>query len=314
MDSAGPRRVSLKAHRPDWKSELRTNCLRRVRKDRTDLLWRIRKQGQLPANDMEKVKSAVRNIISDEIEKLKQSNEGKEDQEMDVIWEYQGPQSAKPAEIESEDILLEMERLLYEDIREELIRKRVVPITSVIISFPLLTDQQSVCSSYWLLLEFSCKNNLINFYLHSSANSMIYFTHWFGNFFVSYLISCYLLTIAELEALDEEDAYLAQSVFDHMQLNDNEAAETAKLWCPVCKQGDLRETHNLIYCTLCKLRLDLGEDKMTLEFLRERLANAHTDHFDRGCKSAPKFCLQTMFGLTALYIQCEECSTFDIVV
>ncbi|CAD6272123.1 unnamed protein product [Miscanthus lutarioriparius] len=242
MDSEGPRRVSLKAHRPDWKSELRTNCLRRVRKDRTDLLWRIRKQGQLPANDMEKVETAVRNIISDEIEKLKQSNEGKEDQEMDVIWEYQGPQSAKPAEIESEDILLEMERLLYEDIREELIRK-------------------------------------------------------------------------QLEALDEEDAYLAQSVFDHMQLNDNEAAETAKLWCPVCKRGDLRETHNLIYCTLCKLRLDLGEDKvMTLEFLRERLANAHTDHFDRGCKSAPKFCLQTMFGLTALYIQCEECSTFDIVV
>jgi hypothetical protein len=58
---------------------------------------------------------------------------------MDVIWEYQGPQYAKPAEIESEDVLLEMERLLYEDIREELIRKRVVPITSVILSFPLLT-------------------------------------------------------------------------------------------------------------------------------------------------------------------------------
>jgi hypothetical protein len=31
-----------------------------------------------------------------------------------------------------------------------------------------------------------------------------------------------LLTVAELEALDEEDAYLAQTVFDHMQLNDNE--------------------------------------------------------------------------------------------
>jgi len=160
---------------------------------------------------------------------------------MDVIWEYQGPQAAKPAVTESQDILLEMERLLYEDLREELIRK-------------------------------------------------------------------------ELEALDEEDAYLAQAVYDHMQLNDNGVAENAKFWCPVCKQGELRDTHNLIYCTLCKLRLDLGEDKITLEFLRERLASAHTEHFDRGCKSAPKFCLQTMFGLTALYMQCEECSTFDIVV
>lgn len=44
--------------------------------------------------------------------------------------------------------------------------------------------------------------------------------------------------------------------------NHCQAAETAKLWCPVCKRGDLRETHNLIYCTLCKLRLDLGEDKV----------------------------------------------------
>ncbi|RLN29953.1 RPA-interacting protein A [Panicum miliaceum] len=241
MESARPSRMPIKSHRPDWKSELRTNCLQRVKKDRTNLLWKIRAQGRLPANDMKKVESVVRNIISDEIKKLKQSNEGQEDQEMDVIWEYQGLQAAKPAVIESEDILLEMERLLYEDLREELIRK-------------------------------------------------------------------------ELEALDEEDAYLAQAVFDHMQLNDNGVAENAKIWCPVCKQGELRDTHNLIYCTLCKLRLDLGEDKITLEFLRERLANAHTEHFDRGCKSAPKFCLQTMFGLTALYMQCEECRTFDIVV
>ncbi|XP_062181257.1 uncharacterized protein LOC133885546 [Phragmites australis] len=241
MDLARPRRIPLKSHRPDWKTELRTNCMRRLKKDRINLLWNIRAQGRLPANDMKTVDSAVRNIISDELQKLKQSVEGKEDQEMDVIWEYQGPQAATPVEIDSEDILLELERLLYEDLREESIRK-------------------------------------------------------------------------ELEALDEEDAYLAQAVFDHMQLNDKEATENAKVWCPVCKQGELRDTHNLIYCTFCKLRLDLGEDKITLEFLREQLANAHTQHLDRGCKSAPKFCLQTMFGLTALYIQCEECGTFDVVV
>lgn len=241
MDSSRPNRIPLKFKRSDWKSELRTNCLKRVKQDRINLLWKNRAQGRLPANDMKKVDSAVRNIISDEIEKLKQSNEGKEDQGTDMLWEYQGPQAAKPAENESEEILLEMERLLYEDLREELIRK-------------------------------------------------------------------------ELEALDEEDAYLAQAVFDHMQLNDNEAAKNAMVWCPVCKQGELRDTHNLIHCTLCKLRLDLGEDKITMEFLRERLANVHREHFGRGCKSAPKFCLQDMFGITALYIQCEECSTYDIVL
>jgi hypothetical protein len=118
-----------------------------------------------------------------------------------------------------------------------------------------------------------------------------------------------------------------------------------KVWCPVCKQGELRDTHNLIYCTSCTLRLDLEEDKVvifasllvfpykllfktncrglngfnlvhqiTLEFLGERLVNVHMEHFDRGGKSAPKFSLQKMFGLTALYIQCDECSTLNIVV
>ncbi|TVU01074.1 hypothetical protein EJB05_53485 [Eragrostis curvula] len=244
----------------------RTNCLKRVKNDRINLLWKIRAQEPLPTNDMKKVESAVRNLISDELQKLKQSVEekddqemdvqrlkqsleGKEDQEMEVIWEYQEPQVAWPDD-DNEDVLLEMERILYEDLREESIRK-------------------------------------------------------------------------ELEALDEEDAYLARAVLEHMQLNDAErfngcynrcqASGTAKVWCPVCKHGELRDTHNLIYCTSCVLRLDLGDDKITLEFLRERLANAHMEHFDRGCKAAPKFCLQTMFGLTALYIQCEECGTFEIV-
>ena len=56
---------------------------------------------------------------------------------MDVIWEYQGPQAAKPAVTESVDILLEMERLLYEDLREELIRKGTI-----------LTELYLLCLSY----------------------------------------------------------------------------------------------------------------------------------------------------------------------
>ena len=64
---------------------------------------------------------------------------------MDVIWEYQGPQAAKPAVTESQDILLEMERLLYEDLREELIRKGTILITPANFSslFSLLLN--SIC-------------------------------------------------------------------------------------------------------------------------------------------------------------------------
>jgi len=64
---------------------------------------------------------------------------------MDVIWEYQGPQAAKPAVTESQDILLEMERLLYEDLREELIRKGTILITSANFS-----------SLFSLLLNYIC--------------------------------------------------------------------------------------------------------------------------------------------------------------
>ena len=64
---------------------------------------------------------------------------------MDVIWEYQGPQAAKPAVTESVDILLEMERLLYEDLREELIRKGTILITSANFS-----------SLFSLLLNYIC--------------------------------------------------------------------------------------------------------------------------------------------------------------
>ena len=32
--------------------QLRTNCLQRVKKDRTNLLWKLRAQGRLPTNDM----------------------------------------------------------------------------------------------------------------------------------------------------------------------------------------------------------------------------------------------------------------------
>jgi hypothetical protein len=48
----------------------------------------------------------------------------------------------------------------------------VVPITSVILSFPLLTYWPAIYL-FILLLEFSCKNNLINYF----------FDPWVWNFF-----------------------------------------------------------------------------------------------------------------------------------
>ncbi|MQL73889.1 hypothetical protein Taro_006248 [Colocasia esculenta] len=161
----------------------------------------------------------------------------------DLLWEYDSHQvDYSSAESHYEELLIEMERCLYEDLREESIRK-------------------------------------------------------------------------ELELYEEEDEYLARAVFEHMQLNDGQAEEKGSIWCPICKQGEVRENdHHLIYCTICNLQLDLGNDKMNLEFLRGRLGEVHEEHLDKGCKATPSFFMETGFNLTALYIRCQACNTFEIVL
>ncbi|KAJ4748237.1 RPA-interacting protein [Rhynchospora pubera] len=234
MDPNRHHRVPLKARQPKWREQLRQNCLMRVQNDREKLLWKIRSQGDKPFLEEDKMGSTVRNIVSEELQKMKVSPSNAK--ENDQIWEYEDQFGNVT---ESEEVLLEMERLLYKELREELMRR-------------------------------------------------------------------------ELEFLEEEDAYMEQQAFEHMQSNENQGLQN-KLWCPVCKKGELKDMHNLIYCTCCNMRLDIGDDKINLEFLRDRLAEVHNVHFDRGCKSTPKFCVETNFGLTALYIKCEACSVYEVV-
>lgn len=111
---------------------------------------------------------------------------------------------------------------------------------------------------------------------------------------------------------DEEDEYLARAVFEYMQLNDGKA-QKEKLWCPICKEGEVKENSHLIYCNRCKFQLGRG-DEVDLESLRTRLAEAHEEHFERGCRSKPEFCIETIFDLTALYIQCQKCNTFEVII
>jgi len=54
--------------------------------------------------------------------------------------------------------------------------------------------------------------------------------------------------------------------------------------------------------------------QLTLDFLRDRLAEVHMEHLDRGCRLKPRFCIKTKFNLTALYIVCEGCDTFEVVI
>ncbi|KAM3705723.1 hypothetical protein ACJW31_03G101100 [Castanea mollissima] len=224
------RRLSLKkkTHSHFWKHKLREKCYKRVREDRTRLLWKLR----LPSspnhnNNNNKVKdliqSAFEDIISDELKKIEDSSlndclksPASAPEANDVLWEYDG--------------------------------------------------------------------------LHS----------------------VYQEPQAHIETWeDEEDAYLARAVYEHMQLNDGQGCE--KIWCPVCKQGELLENYHLIYCTLCELQLN-KDNEVNLDLLRVRLAEAHAEHLDRGCRLKPKFCMEARFDLTALYICCTGCNMFEVVM
>ncbi|KAL8531370.1 hypothetical protein ACS0TY_008110 [Phlomoides rotata] len=233
-----------------WKHKLRQNCFKRVREDRTRLLWKLRLpeaegKGQSSENK-DFINSTLREIVSDEIRKIKGTSLDESVTKIcsndndDMIWEYDGLHTAYQGDCE--EILIEIQRIFYEDLGREESRKE-------------------------------------------PANSITW--------------------------EDEEDEYLARMVYDHMQLSSDQVSE--EVWCPICKTGKLQENDHHIYCSQCKLKLKRGLE-VDLNFLRMRLAEAHVDHLDRGCMLRPEFCVETKFELTALYIKCQGCKTFDIVL
>ncbi|CAJ1972959.1 unnamed protein product [Sphenostylis stenocarpa] len=242
-EKASATRPSLKSDTPFnkyqlWKHKLRDNCYKRVREDRTRLLWKFRlnEQQQQQQQD-DTVKSAFKDIVSHEFDKMKTD---------ELLWEYEGPPDTAYHD-EYEEILLEMERIFYEDLKSQ----------------PPL-DIPKDLESY------------VDTWEH------------------------------------EVDEYLARAVYEHMQLSEDEA-RGKEIWCPICKQGQLKDSYNLIYCSRCELQLNKASE-LTLDFLRDRLAEVHSEHLDRGCRLKPKFYMKTKFNLTALYISCEACDTLEVVI
>ncbi|KAM7496318.1 hypothetical protein LguiA_020732 [Lonicera macranthoides] len=248
-------RPSLKAHTsfnnyPKWKDKLRENCCKRVQEDRTRLLWktRLRDTKDQPLNHKEFIKSTLQGIVSDELRKIKDlslegflGNSKPDPVTDDALWEYDGLHAAYQGECE--EILLEMQRIFYEDLRT------------------VQTGREPVsCMKTWE---------------------------------------------------DEEDEYLSRAVYEHMTLNDEQVQK--EVWCPICKRGELQENCSIIYCNLCQLKLNRA-DEVTLDLLKIRLAEALAEHLERGCKLKPKFGMETRFGLTALYLECNSCNTFEVVI
>ncbi|KAM0044583.1 putative RPA-interacting protein [Helianthus debilis subsp. tardiflorus] len=239
-------RSSIKSHNsfnnyPRWKDKLRENCYNRLRADRSRLLWKMRSSvstDHSPRHE-ELIKSTFQDIVSDELRKIKETPlKSCSETSDDMLWEYDGLHAAYQGDCE--EILLEMQKIFYEDLKNEQDGKEFIKVWD-----------------------------------------------------------------------DEEDEYLARAVFENMHLNDEKVGK--EVWCPICKQGVLQQNRHRIFCSLCQLELDRG-DEVTLEILRDRLAEAHGQHFDTGCRLTPKFCIQSKFDIAALYMECQDCKTFEIVI
>ncbi|KAF8079474.1 hypothetical protein N665_1024s0003 [Sinapis alba] len=232
-----PKRVSIKSlDYSNRKQKLRESCFRRVKEERTRLLWKLRHSGCRQSSDQKIINSTFHDIVSNELKKIQDS--------VDTLWEYAGPQDAY--EGDSEEILLEMQQMFYKDfISETTIMNNNRPYTQI---------------DTWE---------------------------------------------------DEEDEYLATLVSQNMILNSNQGSN--QIWCPICKQGELMENHRHIYCNMCEMQLIKGQE-VNLNILQERLAEAHAEHFERGCRLKPKFSVESIYDLKALYITCEACHSFEVVV
>ncbi|KAI8574151.1 hypothetical protein RHMOL_Rhmol01G0332300 [Rhododendron molle] len=206
------------------------------------------------------IKTTFQDIVADEFKKIKDSSldEISGMTVDDALWEYDGLHTAYQGECE--EILLEMQRIFYEDLRTE-------PAT------------REYC-----------------------------FTNFFENMKLISLVSEEGIYIKNWE--DEEDEYLARAVYEHMKLSDEQ--EHKVMWCPICTQGQLQDKYCLIFCTLCEFKLN-RDDEVTMDLLENRLVEVHAEHLDRGCRLKPKFCMKTI-GLTALYIECQGCGTFEVVI
>ncbi|KAK9669584.1 hypothetical protein RND81_13G141400 [Saponaria officinalis] len=234
-------------HHLFFKEKLRESCYKRVKEDRAKLLWKFRSPHQKSCAQQEFMKSAFKDIVSDELKKLKKQESNVPDVskslsgEDDMLWEYDGLHTADQEECE--EILLEMQRIFYDDIS--------------------LEENQREAEKF-IVLD------------------------------------------------DEEDEYLASAIQEYMQLNDGKALKE-QTWCPICKKGELQENIHFIYCNLCHFKLNRG-DEVNMVLLRDRLAEANEEHLDRGCRCKPEFCVETIFDLTALYLRCQQCHTFEIVI
>ncbi|MCO5577402.1 hypothetical protein L7F22_031234 [Adiantum nelumboides] len=103
---------------------LRENCLQRVKKSRSQILWRIRLGGEVLPISREEVSLAFSDILVNEIDRLRQRTNGEPPHAQTdpdaMLWEYQPSEApSESGNDDYEELMIAMQNILYEDLRNE---------------------------------------------------------------------------------------------------------------------------------------------------------------------------------------------------
>ncbi|XP_043270693.1 uncharacterized protein Ripalpha [Venturia canescens] len=130
-------------------------------------------------------------------------------------------------------------------------------------------------------------------------------------------------SLTEEEALELEKEILAEEeqwiLLEYEKLQENEAEMLALfaedclreiVICPLCEKGCINESENELTCSSCNLRLPL---KVRVEdfgkILRDR-----TNYHSSLCCGHPSFMLLPENNTLYLYLMCETCLTFVLII
>eukprot|EP00250_Pteridium_aquilinum_P005718 c15771_g1_i1 orf=441-1181(-) len=118
------KRSSIKSWHPHWKHKLRDNCLQRVKKNRNQILWKIRLGGHALPTSQEGANIAFSDILVDEIDRLKQTTDGGTSHvrsDLDtMLWEYEPSEALSELGNEDyEELMIAMQNILYEEMHTE---------------------------------------------------------------------------------------------------------------------------------------------------------------------------------------------------
>ena len=92
------------------------------------------------------------------------------------------------------------------------------------------------------------------------------------------------------------------------------AVQAEQTLCPICKRNWLltADGGRVILCN-CGFRLDVKNDAVTLNSLRQQLSAVYQSHRSR-CSCEPTFSLKERFGISNLWAECPTCGLCEVVI